>query len=211
MTLENSANTPNMSSPIRLTWTWFHGSFHVPFPVHFFREERNVDLVLRRLPSRRQRSLGLNRLLHHRPGSQTKARKTFFDAKRCTKLHKITKWNQMHFKRDQISKKKFALMFAGLLDAANNAPQRPPGIQSKAFFTSDATTPSLMKMQLHQSCARNSASNDRWGEATQLCCSSELLVTRSLFDVCAQVHFYTFWVLCHVSLRLESIYVVSTM
>lgn len=78
-----------------------HGSFYafyVPFPVHFHREERNVDLVLRRLPSRRQRSLGLNRLLHHRPGSQTKARKRtdFFDAKRlCTKLIKITKWNQM--------------------------------------------------------------------------------------------------------------------
>ena len=81
----------------------------------------------------------------------------------------------------------------------------------KLFSLLDATTPSLMKMQLHQSCARNSASNDRWGEATQLCCSSELPVTRSLFDVCAQVHFYTFWVLCHVSLRLESIYVVSTM
>ena len=81
----------------------------------------------------------------------------------------------------------------------------------KLFSLLDATTPSLMKMQLHQSCARNSASNDRWGEATQLCCSSEFPVTRSLFDVCAQVHFYTFWVLCHVSLRLESIYVVSTM
>jgi len=31
----------------------------------------------------------------------------------------------------------------------------------KLFSLLDATTPSLMKMQLHQSCARNSASNDR--------------------------------------------------
>lgn len=37
------------------------------------REEQSVDPVLRRLPSRRQRLLGLNRLWHHLLGSQTKA------------------------------------------------------------------------------------------------------------------------------------------
>ena len=81
MTLDSANTTPNMSSLVPLDWHG-HGSFNVRvnvlFPVLFHREERNVDLVLRRLPSRRQRSLGLNRLLHRRPGSQTKARKRIF-------------------------------------------------------------------------------------------------------------------------------------